>query len=176
VKAKELHNTKNKNKAKELTMNITVPGASKSTGKRKSTAYPIGKFTFKVDTATWDTSKSDEKCYNALVLKLAIIDGPDRDDGRSTVGGKFTHTLRIPTENHAKFDTWYDDAIADVVALCNAVNLPIRKDIIPLDKMAGLTFCAQMTQREYTNAEGEVGIFNDLKSISADPDAEEGTE
>ena len=152
-------------------MKVTIPGASQNTGVKKSTAYPSGKYTLLINNAVWDDSRAESAQEYSLRLETAIVDGPCRDDGSSVVGGKFTYTLRYRFGDDV--EQWkMDNDLTAIVAVFVAAQLKIVKDMLPVDKLAGRSVVAHMSQRSYEK-DGETRTVNDVKKFEP---AEDGAE
>jgi hypothetical protein len=152
-----LYNLTRKEKGKKI-MNYTIPNASTNTGVFKTNTYAEGDYTLEIKKAAWDLSKEQSDQKVAIKLETIIIDGPIQDDGKPVkMGATFNTNLnqRLAVDNPD--NEWMIEAdTTAIVQLCNALGLKVPKtNIIPVDKMAGLTVVATIKHSK-PNADGKV--------------------
>ncbi len=121
-------------------MNITIPGASKNTGKFVSKDLVAGKYELSVTSAEWDTSKQETDSKLTLVVKTTVIEGPnDPETGKSPAGRK--NTIFLSYRYGDDYEDWMtDNDVTMLVQLVNALGLKVVKDKIPVADFAGKSF------------------------------------
>ena len=134
-------------------MDAIIPGASKNTGIFKSSKYGDGEHILEIKEATWDTSKFDTKKEATLILKTIITDGPDKEDGRSPIGGKYTVYLK---QRYEADEEWMIESdTTKIVAFFNVADLKIPKsDKLPIKELVGRSVVAVFKNRSYIAKDG----------------------
>jgi hypothetical protein len=128
-------------------MNITIPGASKNTGKFVSKDLAAGKYEFAITSAEWDTSKQETDEKLTLVVKCTVIEGPNDENGKSPAGRK--NTIFLSYRYGDKFEDWMRDGdVTMIVQLTNALGLKVVKDKIPVADFAGKNFIDDLSYSE----------------------------
>lgn len=165
------------NDNKEYDMKATIPGLGSQSGNMDYPIYPKGKYTMQITKMTYE-DKTAEKNLHYVTTEMVIVDGPDRASGKSTIGGKYTHRLYIPTPEHKSYsDDWYGRATNELAALCIAVGYKAKSDVLNTDFFKGKTLDVTLGEKMGKDQEGNERPENVVRKFAKDLQAEaEGTE
>lgn len=146
-------------------MSVKMVGASKSKGvivSGGSGLFPKGKYVFEVKETKY--TEKTEYDMHGFQHKFVVIEGPKRENGKSTEGKVYVWFNDMPMQSHPKYTReWYEERLDAEVALFNAVGITIEDDEIDIELLVGKTVVAYLDIRENYKTKKEENVITSFE-------------